>query len=900
MTRVDADRPPAAPDEVPTEGATTSRAKGSKALEANLKRTDVPVVIPSEHDVLLEVTAEYRGIHESTRRLLHEINHEFVGWEETLEDLHRRAMSDYPYHVGHARAQEAVALLFGFYARALRDASPDVLRDTAARHGLAYAEKVVSGAGQHLERMLPALDAGLAELTTGFPDGAPPAHVSPALGRLVETLTSLAAGAPAAARSRALLAKSLDRAYADWLERDDPRAWFAAQGAGEPEGAIDHAALEAHRRTLGGIDVADPASAAALRALPDAGEIERAHLDAARGVGDRRVRVRWLVHILAQAVLAPLHEAAVGELSHLCSELLASAVPEEVEAFVGDVFAALRGSALFESPGAMSLVAKLGTEVLRGGEPEAAAAVIEELLASEFPTPEFSGFSEEWQIQVNPAHLRAIRTYLAVIGADPQMAKPLVAALVVHLRVGGVMMADTDLFQKDVSRLLNSGVGPVFHPIKHLLRLFPVYFDEIGAEGELREVSSRIDEIEGRRDPLCHFLRKQCHVESNPRLGDFIESLAGYWATGERAPLEPYLPAPLHAQLADGTLREGVGAAIAGLLEEGDDWRSLLDLAPDAIDERLTRVDAGRDIDREKIGLLFRLRRLVLAKYGFDHDDLLDRLSAYGRVDEASIARLRAGLEAGQTEEALDALLTILEDLKVLMTRDELTEGVEDIYRKRHVAVGIPSLYGRYQEEKFDAAGLTFRAGSLANLLFDQLLASDRIDCMHRETLQTVGRWLHQMLRAVRIDGCEGRGLSMGLSMLDQALAIERASVDQYLNIFQVLSRSVEQLVRIRFLDVYEGPTERLLPRFVKSGVLAREPGEAEEEVALKASEQFLRDLIAGSLGLQQLDSLLGRMVRSLVRVREELSPEDLVLLMSYDPSRCSVAIEPEDHPLDG
>jgi len=171
---------------------------------------------------------------------------------------------------------------------------------------------------------------------------------------------------------------------------------------------------------------------------------------------------------------------------------------------------------------------------------------------------------------------------------------------------------------------------------------------------------------------------------------------------------------------------------------------------------------------------------------------------------------------------------------------------------------------------------------------------------MHRATLHTVAQWLHLLLRAVRVDGCSGRGLSMGLSMLEQTLAVEGASVDQYLNVFQVLSRSVEQLVRIRFLEVYEDPTESLLPRFVKSGVLTREPGESEEEVALKASEQFLRDLISGSLGLQQLDVLLGRTVRSLVRVREELSAENLKLLMSYDPERCAVPIEPEDHPLDG
>ena len=50
---------------------------------------------------------------------------------------------------------------------------------------------------------------------------------------------------------------------------------------------------------------------------------------------------------------------------------------------------------------------------------------------------------------------------------------------------------------------------------KQLLRSFPVYFNEVGAEGELRSVSTEVDELCGRRDTLLHFLRKQSHAESS-------------------------------------------------------------------------------------------------------------------------------------------------------------------------------------------------------------------------------------------------------------------------------------------------------------------------------------------------------------------------------------------------
>lgn len=404
----------------------------------------------------------------------------------------------------------------------------------------------------------------------------------------------------------------------------------------------------------------------------------------------------------------------------------------------------------------------------------------------------------------DPAHLAAIRAHLEVIEANPALAQPLIAALVAHLAIGGVMITDMDLFQKDVSRLLNSGVEPVYHTTKHLLKLFPVYFAEIGAEGRLREASSRIDEIDARRDPLCHFLRKQSHVESNPRLVDFVDTVAGFWESGDPTPLRTWLPAGVYEQVAAGSDRYAGLRQLIGELAAGDSAARLFELEVPELSRRLDAARAGSPIDREKLALLVELRRLLAQKYQLDHRDLLERLSAWHGAGEERLGELRRALGAGDDEKALDALLAIMEDLKRVILSPERTEGIEDIYRKRHIAVGIPSLYGRYREEKLEAVGLTFRAESLANVLFERLLSSPELACPTRSTLRRVARQLRQLLRAARLDGCQGRGLAAGIAMLERALAVEGTSADQYVNVFQVLSRGVEQLIRIRLLDVYE------------------------------------------------------------------------------------------------
>ena len=75
----------------------------------------------------------------------------------------------------------------------------------------------------------------------------------------------------------------------------------------------------------------------------------------------------------------------------------------------------------------------------------------------------------------------------------------LLSALIVNLRIGGIFISDTDLFQRDITRLLNSDIAPIYKMIKLLARIFPVYFNEIGAEGELRQITTTMDEVSFRR-----------------------------------------------------------------------------------------------------------------------------------------------------------------------------------------------------------------------------------------------------------------------------------------------------------------------------------------------------------------------------------------------------------------
>ena len=854
----------------------------TRALDTNLAQTAVEVVIPSEHLVLLDISSGWYGIRRGTEELLREVHHHYASWPQTLADVHRRATSDFHYYNRHERGPEALSVYCDIYAKILEEATEPAVRADAVRLWLHYLEILATGSGERRDQNLVVLRAALSRIAPSI-EGSPElaAAASSRLRRLAGALATLpaATAGPALDDALGLLRAALRQVYRIWISREDPISWYREvtstsndEPVPEPIERISHGRLREHLRDLTALTGAGLRERTPdLLSLPDDRQIVQAHLDATEAVAAGAEtpsgllsRIHWLLRLLEQDGLAAVHEPALWWVNRLCSRLVVEGAGEGQQALVHELFALLRRDDFARTRAVTELVGSVGALVVASGDPELIAALVEEALRFDFDYPGFSGFTPEWGVRVNPAHLRGVRMYLRMIEADPLLGSPLIAALVVHLRLGGVLILDTDLFQRDISSLLGCEVGPVYLLIKQLLKVFPVYFNEIGAEGELRSTSTRLDGIEERRDPLCHFLRKQSHVDCNPLLAPFAEEIFRFWATGDHVPLARYVPDEVMEDLlADDGANPGPRVVAARLAESEGGVDRVLASEPADVDARLAELPDADPVGREKVSLLFRVRQEIRRKYALDHADALHRLREFRRVDSHLVAALEEALARNESETALEVLLSALEQLQEIILSPGPVEAFENIYLKRHIAAGIPSMYGAYREDRFEAAGLTFRLESLAGALFERVITDEELGALDRDRLRAVARWLHLLLRALRIDGYRAQGLAHCLSMLDQAVETDGVTVEQYINIFQLTSRSIETLVRARILDAYENPTRRIVGRMIERGVLA--PPSADGEWAtLMISETFLRDLIAESLGLQRLDVLVGRVLGAL------------------------------------
>lgn len=877
------------------------------ALEANLVRTAVEVVVPPEHAVLLEITAPWRGVHDATRDLLHEIHHRFISWPQALADLHRRAMSDFHYLNGAPAGAQAIGVVCDLYEKAVSEAAPLEVRTEAVRHWLTYLELVASQSGDELGRNTAILRGALTAIDGALRDV--PDLVPGASGGLRKLASSLVRAFPdpgggvgdaVVDEALLLLRDTLDALYRRWLESSDPASWrtdVSTPPSGEPSsGLVTHAELRAMRRRLARMGEAGSVRehAGDLIAFPDNTRIIRSYLGEADALGRAATggpiaKIRWLLRMLEHVELASVHEAALREVTRTCANALAHESRAAREQLVRTVFDLLHRHAFPYPSTVLNLIRDLGREAVTSQDPELIDTYIDEVLATDFEYPGFRGFTAEWNMRVNPAHIEAIRAHLRVIEANPVASLPLLAALVVHLRLGGVSIADSALFQRDVSSLLAADIQPVYLQVKHLLKLLPVYFTEIGAEGELRDVSTRIDEALHRRDPLCNFLRKQCHVECNPHLISFVEEIARFWATGDRAPLAAYVPDSLFAALdVDAPASRGVHIAVDALVRSCGSVGAVLALDVDDLRTRLAAIAGPDAVDRERVELLVRIWKEIRRKYALDHGDVLKRLRAFLRIDHALLDRLDDALARGAHGEALDHALTVLEDLQAIVMARGTTTVQEDIYLKRHIAVGIPSMYGSYREERLDAMGLTFRVESLASTLMALVADEEQLPAGTHDRLRAIARRLGLLLRTLRIDGFRAQGIAHALVLLDEALARPATTNLQLLNVFQLLSRNLESTIRARILDVYERPLHRVIGRMIERGLL---PGDSGDEDVMRHSEGFIRDLIAGSLGLQHFDALVGQSMNELRErtplsrpTRQTLNPERAVVPLATAP----------------
>jgi pyruvate,orthophosphate dikinase len=514
---------------------------------------------------------------------------------------------------------------------------------------------------------------------------------------------------------------------------------------------------------------------------------------------------------------------------------------------------------------------------------------IDELIAYGFQYPEIKGSTTEWQVKVNPAHINNIRSWLEIIGMKPRWTKRLISALIINLKIGGIFVRDTDLIQKNISALLNTDIAPAYSLIKQLLKIFPVYFSEIGAEGELRDISTKVDELSSRNDKLVYFFRKQSHVESNSLLVKFIEDIFQYWRSGDKKFLHVHIPDEVYEQVVNpGEYFDGMHKAFKYFFTKiNNDPRNFLEWDKERVGKELHHIKGLNDRDQERIQIMIRIYQLIYKKYYPQHIDLLKDLESVNAFPQADIASLRRSLEIKDYYRSLTIILKFLSILKATILSPQKTQFYENIYYKRHIAAGIPSMYGTYHEKKFEAIGLSLRLETLSTMLFEELIQSFNLKFITKQTITKIHRYLWLYISALEIEGISTEGLAAKVKYVTHALPVKQFSIDQYIDIFRFISKDIQDIVHNYYIDAHSFNLPVIIGQVYQQNAEADTKSEQKkyEKSIYQHSENFIRGMISSAFGLQVLDNFVNAVIKTLNSESEKFKDNKQILnvVMAYN-----------------
>ncbi|MCK9612842.1 MAG: PEP-utilizing enzyme [Bacteroidales bacterium] len=853
----------------------------SKALEVNLTQTQQSeIVFEEKYEWLLGLSTNYWGIHERTLIFFNEYHHTYANQKLISDDLRRIFLGDFWFYSQCSENDKALRIILDIFQESLEKNKKSDVFETVfptlieylalnakqdkpdvdlVRDGLSIVNKWVSENHPVVLRNSTFIKNQLGIL-----------HVHEILGDDFFLLLHTLAG----------------KVIHFWAETSDVEIWYnknreyLSKDFNRELKNIGKPFFDKLIKKWGSIKNFEELD----KELPlflELTDYFSKHTDAFDVITDRFYFILYLMHMPG---MAHIKNKLLVDLNSLIRKIFSEIKPEQVGPFMDNIFSLFHELHKEHSSTVLDCISTMGKEIIHYNHEEIILKFVQKLIALPFVAPGQLRLSTEWRTMVDPSHIKNIRVWLELFETAPDKYSRLIAALTVNLKLKGIFIFDTDLFQKDVTALLNSDIHPYFRMIKQLCRIFPVYFNEIGAEGELRDITTAIDELTARQDKLIHFLRKLVHIESNNTHITLTQKIFNFWVNGDIAILKPLLPADVMESIdLKGKWVLPMQNLIAKVAEKAHvkNAANLLEEHPDKIDKWVSTITGESLVNKKRLMMLCRLYYILIEKYSFSAVNITKSVRKYNFIPLGDVDLLEDSLTKKNREASLKYIFNFIAILKKIILNDEKTEGWENIYHKRHVAFGIPSMYGEYHERRFEALGLIYKLEQAALVIMEEWVKSINLNYITAKTLEKIDSVMELYKEGLLLDGIENTAFNSNLSMFSYSLKSQSFSLSQYTNIFGFMGDNIREIINKYFFRPYEEVLKMIVPQMRANH---NDPGPDGQNFLHAQSEAFYRDMLSSSFMLQSLDNFIAAVLTSLRNMVDNFSIDKIRDIMSYNP----------------
>lgn len=848
----------------------------SKALVDNLAVTAVQqIVIPEEGLWLLSCSKDYYGINQRTKLFLEELYHPYVNHEAVLKLMRQSILGDLWLYVKLPEKVKALNLIMDIFLHLEQKTNQFKLQDRVLQEFLDFTAALAEqkeAPQECLERALDILQKWYAEQPELF---------YPVSGVCRKALYKLASRLPDKNETFLLLKDILTNNLNLWQQTCELESWLEEHKTIltlDPEVVKNKIGDAYYERNLELLQKA--ARLEELSSIPSYSETAALMRDTIADFDTIPEKIQYIFYLLGLPVMEDLSDHLLWDLNRVLSGMKQALSGPEIMALLDSVFATLTGFYKSHCSIVLDCVLTIGKALISTEDTALSKRCIRKIIDLGFVAPGKIMIDRDWQLSVDKNHVKNIRAWLELIKINPLLCQDLLSALIINLTQRGVFIADTDLFQKDISAFLAAEIKPLYVQIKHLLRLFPVFFSEIGAEGEIRDISTEIDELSKREDRLIHFLRKQVHAESNNTHIHLVKMILIYWTDLDLKHLQGIIPEDVKQYLStpDKRLQAQKKAVNKFLAKHELTPESLLDLSWQKVAPLFENNEAREDFSLKRLKLLCHIYFLLLDKYQLNPYDIVAFLKKYSFFDQKEQGRLRQNMREHDLENSMHQMLNYIQRLNQTILDPAPTQAWENIYYKRHVAAGIPSMYGQYHEPKLEAMGMIFRLENAIKRLFEQLTSQLNLTYITAKTLKRIIRILTLFDLALKQEGFKNEAFGSALEMLVSSQRIMNLSLDQYLDMFKLMKDSINELINEYFYRFYEHELN-LKPASDK----AQRPKAKQQAANQKQAEEFYRKLLSSSFMVQELDNFIAQILVSLNAMKNLFVSIDIGKVMSYN-----------------
>ena len=874
----------------------------SQALEANLEQTRYKdIFIPEEHQQFIALSSKYFGINKRAKECITEYHHPLSNHTFVTEELRKMLMDDFWFYTRDDIPADALNIPLEMMHSLLKPEVAAKLRLSIIITLMEFANKVISESQKHAEL----ISLVFKILNDAFNEVKAPEPVEgPSDNKAVFILATKHAGRylDKVARDERfkqqachLLRMMLQENYRYWQETSQVENWVESKKSLLTDEEIETVCDEIGKPYFERLD-ADLNAANTWEQLTDMPyfeQIAKRFTESEKAFPHFITKFHYVFFLLHLPGMENQRERLIWNMDRMMRDAIDEMPQEQLIPFIDTIFDLAEELKQDYMSAVLDFQLTLGMKIIDVDQTEQKEIVNyfeKKLIAFGFVTPGNVFVGEDWQLSVDENHIKNIRVWLELIEHSKTPMDKLLSALIVNLKLGGIFLSDTDLFQREITKVLNSNITPYYKKVKQLTRIFPVYFNEIGAEGEIRNVTTNMDEISGRQDKLVHFLRKQVHTESNNTLIALTFDVFKFWSDGNLDLLKPILPKNVFESIdKDSTWFVHVHNLVQMMCEisclnpedvlmlSRDDYENLIGSAA-------RKIELEEDLYQREHARLMDIRDLyayLREKYSFESVNIFSSLRSFPFIPDEEIDAFEKVYKAKDFGKSLTMIYAFMDKLKTVIFNPEQSEGWENIYHKRHIAIGIPSMYGTYRENKFEAMGLTFRLERVATQLMEKVVQSINLDYVSERTLNQIYRILEYFREGLELDGITNQSFNSKLDMLRYSLTSRSFSFGQYINIFQFIAEDVRRIIIKYFLKSYEYPLKIVIPQLFDPDKKLNE----RETVALisKKSEEFHRDLLSDAFLMQPLDNFIGRILNSLRTMESTLNPKLISDIMTYN-----------------